>query len=84
MKESDHFLLMLQERLINRDWVLRTLENPDGMEQHADGTKHFIKKIFEKDNRWLRVIVNISVIPNVYVTVFFDRRLRRENENRIR
>ena len=68
---SDH-----GERLII-ELVDQTLESPDHVEDREDGTKHYIKKISENENRWLRVVINVRVNPNRAVTVFFDRRLRR-------
>ena len=73
---------MLKERNIDENWVSITIKNPDLVEEHADGTRHFIKQISECENRWLRVVVNIKVHPNRQVTVFFDRRLRKNNESK--
>ena len=50
---------------------------PRSSEDREDGTQHFIKKIPEYENRWLRVVINVKVNPNRAVTAFFDRRLRR-------
>lgn len=77
MIDSIHFTDMLKERGIQREWVDRALEAPDRVEEHEDGTKHYIKQIPEHGNRWLRVIVNVVSIPEKRVTAFFDRRLRR-------
>jgi len=77
MEFTRHFNEMLEERMINRKWVDQTLESPDHVEDREDGTKHYIKKISENENRWLRVVINVRVNPNRAVTVFFDRRLRR-------
>ena len=82
MKESIHFLAMLQERAIHREWVKQTIEKPDQTEERIDGTKHFIKEIFENEGRKLRVVVNVTEKPNILVTAFFDRRLNNENRNR--
>ena len=76
MKDSVHFRDMLKERGIKQDWADRTTRYPDVTEDHDDGTRHFIKIIPEYGNRWLRVIVNVSSVPEKRVTVFFDRRLR--------
>ena len=82
MVRSRHFLEMLNERNIDEKWVNITENHPDLIENHDDGTQHFIKQIQECDNKWLRVIVNISVDPNREVTVFFDRRLRKIHESK--
>ena len=76
MTESKHFQEMLLERLIEREWVDRTVDDPDELEYRDDRTQHFLKQISERENRWLRVIVNTAVAPPRLITAFFDRRLR--------
>ena len=82
MKESVHFLAMLHQRSISREWVKQAIEKPDQIETKNDGTEHFIKKILANEGRKLRVVINVSVKPNIFVTAFFDRRLKNENQNR--
>jgi hypothetical protein len=77
-----HFEDMLKERGIAPEWAERAMATPDITEDHDDGTRHFIKRIPEFGNRWLRVIVNVAGTPEKTVTVFFDRRLRRQHENK--
>jgi hypothetical protein len=77
MEDSIHFADMLRERGIKREWVNAALDNPGRTEDHDDGTRHFISQIPEFNNRWLRVVVNVTVFPEKLVTAFFDRRLRR-------
>jgi len=84
MEDTVHFKDMLSERGIKLEWADRTdrtVQEPEKVEDHDDGTRHFIKQIPEFEHRWLRVIVNITVIPEKRVTAFFDRRLRRKHEN---
>ncbi len=76
-----HFRDMLKERGIDQEWAERARIDPDRTEDHEDGTRHFIKQIPEFGNRWLRVIMNVTETPEKPVTVFFDRRLRRQYEN---
>ncbi|MCU0858569.1 MAG: DUF4258 domain-containing protein [Pontiellaceae bacterium] len=68
---------MLKERGIRREWADLAIEAPDRIEEHQDGTRHYIKQILDFENRWLRVIVNAVSVPEKRVTAFFDRRLRR-------
>jgi hypothetical protein len=77
MKETKHFSEMLVERSIEHKWVDATILFPDKIEDHSDGTRHYIRKIVEFGDRWLRVIVNVESEPERCVTAFFDRRLRR-------
>ena len=73
---SKHLCEMLVQRNISDVWVLRAFNDPDYIESYDDGIRHYLKKIVENENRWLRVVVNVDVIPNKGVTAFFDRRLR--------
>jgi hypothetical protein len=70
-----HFKDMLRERSIPLAFTKRALIKPEKTEIRTDGTKHFLRRISEYGNRWLRVVVNVSVKPNKAVTAFFDRRL---------
>ncbi len=81
MDDSIHFADMLEERGIRSEWVDRTIREPEKVEEHEDGTRHFIRRIPEFGNRWLRVVVNTEDKPGLRVTAFFDRRLRRQYEN---
>lgn len=69
---------MMKERGIAKSWVNSCVSEPDKTEKHSDGTKHFIKRIAEYENRWLRVIINQKITPKKGVILFFDRRLRRK------
>jgi hypothetical protein len=73
---TQHFEDMLLGRQIGRSRVERAISEPERIEEPADGTKHYLPRIIERSERWLRVIVNVSAQPPRAVTVFFDRRLR--------
>ncbi|VEN75159.1 conserved hypothetical protein [Candidatus Desulfarcum epimagneticum] len=77
MEDTVHFQDMLKERGIKREWADLAVLEPDRTEEHVDGTRHYIRRIEEYGNRWLRVVVNVSSEPHKRVTAFFDRRLRR-------
>ena len=76
--ETAHFAAMLHERGISRSWIDSAVLYPDKIENHLDGTIHYLKQIDEFGGRWLRVVVNAASVPEKYVTAFFDRRLRRQ------
>jgi hypothetical protein len=78
LQYTRHFKSMLKERSVPMSLVTRTLSKPEKVEDRVDGTRHFLRRIPKNKNRWLRVIVNITTVPNKAVTVFFDRRLRGE------
>jgi hypothetical protein len=84
MEDSVHFVQMIDERNIKREWVDRAEKNPDRIEDYEDGTRHFIKRISDNEFRWLRVVVNIKEAPNRRITAFFDRRLRKKDEDQNR
>jgi hypothetical protein len=71
-----HFRIMLKERAIPMAYIKSSLAKPEKTEERDDGTKHFLRRIPEYGNRWLRVVINVSATPNRAVTAFFDRRLR--------
>lgn len=77
---SRHAEDMLRERNIPKEWAYRAVQSPDQHEVGADGNTHYLKAIPERANRVLRVVVNRQVSPLRVVTVFFDRRLRRQHE----
>ncbi|MFC1474782.1 DUF4258 domain-containing protein [bacterium] len=72
---SSHAYDMLGERGILETWVEMTVREPERIENRDDGTTHFIKPIEEFGGRYLRVVVNHNVEPNIIVTLFFDRKL---------
>jgi len=51
---------------------------PERVEPLADihENTHYLKRIQDFGDRWLRVVVNPNVEPNRVVTVFFDRRVK--------
>ena len=77
---TQHARDMLVERKIESRWVAQTIEAPDKRQAMQDGTIHFIKKIEACRGRYLRVIVNAQPSPGKIITVFFDRRLGKQNE----
>lgn len=75
---SAHAKDMLQERHIPEEWVWRALSSPEHQVTDSNGNVHSIKPIPEYGGRFLRVVVNPRAKPKRVVTVFFDRRLRRQ------
>jgi hypothetical protein len=70
---------MLTERAIPDAWIVRAVESPQRTENHDDGTTHYLSKVPERSGRVLRVVMNTEASPPIVVTVFFDRRLRRQS-----
>jgi hypothetical protein len=54
------------------------LMSPDDTWKGEDGNLHYAKAIREHENSILHVVINANVGPNRIVTVFFDRRLRKQ------
>lgn len=75
---SDHALIRIRQRNLERQWIVATLENPDLEDPHPKDTDCRIayKAIAEADGRVLKVVYNISTDPIRVVTVHFDRRMR--------
>lgn len=76
---SEHAYDMLKERKIEEVWVKLTMENPEKKELTSHGTVHYVSAIKECGGRYLRVVVNPDVKPQKIITLFFDRRLRRQS-----
>ncbi|MDI6736288.1 MAG: DUF4258 domain-containing protein [bacterium] len=77
-KLSAHTKNMLQEREIPEEWVWRTIDKPDWENIGEDNNIHYFKSISEHGGRILHVVVNQHILPQKVVTVFFDRRVRRQ------
>ncbi len=75
---SAHTQDMLKERSIPEEWVWRTIDKPDWENMGEDNNTHYFKGIPEHEGRILHVVVNPHVSPRKVVTVFFDRRARRQ------
>lgn len=60
MKVTQYFLYTRSRpdrAMIQDEWILRVLKNPDRAETQSDGRFRYWKRIPEMDNRILRVIV---------------------------
>lgn len=75
---SEHARHQMRERNIQPAWLDEALSAPEQILLFADphGNTHYLKRIPNFENRWLRVVVNPNVAPNRVVTLFFDRRVR--------
>jgi len=69
---------MLTERGIDREWVKRAVAEPEKTEARDGGTVHYLKPIPEHGGRVLRVVTSPESQPLLVITVFFDRRARRQ------
>jgi Domain of unknown function (DUF4258) len=75
---SVHARHQTQERNILELWIEETLVDPDKLLPLADshGNTHYLKRIQDFGDRWLRVVVNPNLTPKRIVTIFFDRRVK--------
>jgi hypothetical protein len=75
---TNHAQFQIQLRNIQESWIESTLNIPDQTILLADehGNTHYLKKITEFGDRFLRIVVNPQVEPNRIVTLFFDRRIK--------
>ena len=73
-----HALTAMRERLVPKEWVERTVEQPDWIEpdpRDPDAVRHF-RAIPEADGRYLRVVL-VQTDQNIrIVTAFLDRGAR--------
>jgi len=75
---TKHAADMMVERSISEEWVQRTINSPDLRSIGYDNNIHYYKSISEHEGRMLHVVVNPRVSPEMVVTLFFDRRMRRK------
>lgn len=77
---TQHAVEMIERRSIEREWLRRTLEDPELVRpDEKDPTlEHRLKGIPEYGDRVLRVIINATVDPVRVVTVYFDRTMKGE------
>ena len=75
---SIHAESVIAERNINKEWISATIRNPMRIENDNIDKElsHYLRKIPEKENRVLRVILNANENPPKIVTVYFDRNVR--------
>jgi hypothetical protein len=74
-----HALTMLDERLIERAWVERTILEPEAVEpdpRHHDMTRAF-RRVPERDDRVLRVVYVRAGLTCRVITLFLDRGRKR-------
>ena len=75
MELTKHLKKMLEERSIRTEWTNRAPYKPQQIEDHDDGTRHYLCQIEEHGGRWLRVIVNTRTRPERAITALSDRRI---------
>jgi len=71
-----HARTMMHERLIQEEWIIRTVTAPDSTEERQGDEIHYLKLIPEAGGKTLRVIINPQTNPHRVITVFFDRRVK--------
>ena len=74
---SLHAQEMLKKRKISEDWLQQTIECPEKEITEVSDAKHYFKSIMEQEGRVLHVVLNPLVSPRKVITVFFDRRGRK-------
>lgn len=75
-----HAREVMAEREIPVDWVHRTVDAPAlrSRDPYDEEVERFYLPIVERDNRVLRVAVNVTSDPWRVVSAFFDRSMRGE------
>ncbi len=72
---SQHARDMLNERNFTQKEIKSVIKNPDRIEDKEEGVKHFLK---QKENRILPVVVKESKTSYTVITMFYDRRLKKQ------
>ena len=69
---SAHAKENMKSRKIKRRWVQSAFNSPDIRQYKRDGKVHYLRKIAEHGNHYLRVIVDTRKKPKIIITVYFD------------
>ena len=72
---SSHAETVISERKIERDWLAFVIRAPQRIEEHENGTIHYIRQIPQIAGRWLRVVTSRRGGDIIVVTAFVDRRV---------
>lgn len=77
---TKHAVQVMEERMIPREWVEHTVANPELRLDNPNDPEleSFFRRIPERGGRALRVVVNTRVARWRVVSVYFDRRMRKE------
>jgi hypothetical protein len=75
---TKHAADVLQEREISLAWVARTVNRPELVQGDPYDTclEHRLRRIRERQDRVLRVVLNRRSRPRRIITVYFDRMMR--------
>ena len=75
-----HAIHAMEERMIPREWVESAVEEPAlrTTDPNVPEAERFFRRVPERGDRVLRVVVNTRVVPWRVVSVFFDRSKRGE------
>ena len=68
-------VLKTARKEISCQWIKRTIEDPDVVEEISEREVRLWKRFPEAGERFLRVVVNPQ--DKIIITVFFDRGIRR-------
>ncbi|MDT3739647.1 MAG: DUF4258 domain-containing protein [Candidatus Kapabacteria bacterium] len=70
-KFSNHLLERLNQRNLEVDWIINTIDKPDRTDEIDDDEIHYYKFIPEFFDKCLKVVVN--PVFKIIVTAHFDR-----------
>lgn len=59
---TNHAKTMMHERLIQEDWVINTVNNPDMIEEKREDEKHYLKQILQTGGKSVENFCGLSSI----------------------
>ena len=79
MDFSRHARSQITERKIERQWVVKTVSEPEFVREDANDQNVILafRRIPEAGDRWLRVVYTARAEKVIVITAFFDRKARR-------
>ena len=76
-KFSKHIQQRIEERNLNKQWIINTVNSPDKTVIKSEEEVYFFKKIIEFKGRCLKVVFNS--IKKLVITAHFDRKMTKNN-----
>ena len=74
---SKHFEKRMEERNLDKQWIIDTVKSPDKTVEKSEIEIHFFKKISQFAGKCLKVVFN--PIKKLVVTAYLDRKMTKNN-----
>ncbi|MFN8257098.1 MAG: DUF4258 domain-containing protein [Bacteroidales bacterium] len=77
IKFSKHVEQRIEERNLNKNWIIDTIKSPDKTVEKSEKEVHYFKIIVEYSGKILKVVFN--PVKKLVVTAHFDRNMNKNS-----